>query len=358
MKTLYLHIGTSRTGTTAIQRFCTDNLKFLKENNCCYPVAKYRYKYISPRRNGSFLVYNAIVPEGQDVGLYNEKMLDDCFSTLVKSFENCDKVLLSNENLWGRLGLRYTERWDRLKKLSEDENFNIKLIVYLRRQDEWIESSWNQRIKHENYDKTIEEYVEEIIWPLDYYKRLEELSKLVGKENIIVRRYEKGQLLDGSSVSDLLNILGIEYDDKQRSINYADPINIRLTNNMLYLKRMINHYSASNKIKDSFVEKGLLAASQESNAPKTAMFPIEKAKAFYEKYSESNKKVAEEYIGDTKSLFTIDINDSLDDWSEDNEHIVDDIIKSMGAILGKMLETIEEQNNRIERLERKLNKRL
>lgn len=38
MKTLYLHIGTPKTGTSAIQIFCKDNQETLKKQGYYYPI--------------------------------------------------------------------------------------------------------------------------------------------------------------------------------------------------------------------------------------------------------------------------------------------------------------------------------
>ena len=37
MSTVYIHVGTPKTGTSAIQVFFTKNRKLLKEKGVCYP---------------------------------------------------------------------------------------------------------------------------------------------------------------------------------------------------------------------------------------------------------------------------------------------------------------------------------
>lgn len=39
MKTLYIHIGTSKTGTTSLQHFCTENEKLFEEQRYMYPIS-------------------------------------------------------------------------------------------------------------------------------------------------------------------------------------------------------------------------------------------------------------------------------------------------------------------------------
>ena len=55
MKTLHVHIGTPKTGTTSIQNFCVDNEKLLEMQGYCYPLFPYSYKSVAKVRNGHFL---------------------------------------------------------------------------------------------------------------------------------------------------------------------------------------------------------------------------------------------------------------------------------------------------------------
>lgn len=57
MATLYLHIGTPKTGTTAIQNFLPLNKSLLNEQGFCYPDFGYRYYGVNRYRNGHFLVH-------------------------------------------------------------------------------------------------------------------------------------------------------------------------------------------------------------------------------------------------------------------------------------------------------------
>lgn len=56
MKTLYVHVGQPKTGTTALQVFCLKNRKVLNKKGYEYPFFEYKYKHINRRRNGHFLV--------------------------------------------------------------------------------------------------------------------------------------------------------------------------------------------------------------------------------------------------------------------------------------------------------------
>lgn len=64
-------------------------------------------------------------------------------------------------------------------------------MVYLRRQDEFIESLYMQKI-HEGHSMPFAEFLEQLSGVhFDWYALLESYAEVFGRRNIIVRRYEK-----------------------------------------------------------------------------------------------------------------------------------------------------------------------
>lgn len=54
MPTLYLHIGTPKTGTTALQNFLPANEEVLEQHGICYPDFGFRYTGLGVHRNVIF----------------------------------------------------------------------------------------------------------------------------------------------------------------------------------------------------------------------------------------------------------------------------------------------------------------
>lgn len=82
-KTLYVHVGTTKTGTTAIQSFLIDNQELLNQKGYCYPLFPYRYQDVSERRNAHFMLEEASV---RQEGRFREGMDKSmsCFRHLIK----------------------------------------------------------------------------------------------------------------------------------------------------------------------------------------------------------------------------------------------------------------------------------
>ena len=301
MATVYLHIETPKTGTSAIQNFLPQNKELLESLGFCYPDLGYRFKGIGVNRNAHFLVHRqnctpeeeAEIRENENICFYEGL---DKIKELTNTFPN---VILSDENIWNGYWKR-ENFWYELKNAFSERNIDLKIIVYLRRQDMVIESYYVQRVK-EKSTYSFEEYINSgkyNYFRLDYYERLENISEIVGKENIIVRVYEKQQYQGNGNtlISDFLNVLGLELDDRFRSSDIV--VNTSLHGSCLEVKRLLNEmtYFQNPKWPVKYLRK--IQNENEGNykISKCEYFFYEQRIAFLEKYKEGNAAVAREYM--------------------------------------------------------------
>ena len=116
MKTLYVHIGTKKTGTASIQRFCMANQKQLEEKGYCYPVFSFDYYRVMEKRNGHFLVGSLWDGEGNHDREKEQKYFREGMNRVKDLFQEFDGVILSDEQIWKNT---YEERaglWEELKE--------------------------------------------------------------------------------------------------------------------------------------------------------------------------------------------------------------------------------------------------
>lgn len=233
MGTLYLHIGSHKTATSSIQKFLSD---CSKEFNIYYPMAG--------RINGSMhhaLVYDLLSEIGDDVtGLFfgpnvqGEVWRD--FAHEIESISDQDVVVSSEEffGIYARVGRRAIE--ELRKKLSMFDT--IKIVVYLRRQDSFCESSYNQNIK---FSKWTGDFVDQMrnldTIRFDYFEILSQWANVFGAENIIVKAFDQDALLEKDIIKDFMKILGVDLhvDTGEYKINEKIP------DELLELKRCINY---------------------------------------------------------------------------------------------------------------------
>lgn len=336
MKTLHVHIGTPKTGTTSIQNFCCENQRLLEQRGYCYPMFPYAYKGIAKVRNGHFLLgrvvgAGGVRDENREREIYREGM-----ATLRKLFSTYDDIILSDEGIWWRMDSIKKAFWTDLKQAAQQEGFRIHAIVYLRRQDKLYISHWNQVVKAKSgviADYTLQEALEKDnlkIW-LEYYEKIERIAGIIGKENITVRRFDKKHFVQGSLYADFLETVGLSLTEEYNISQ--DVRNVGLYGNTHEIKRVLNSLpQMSERAVNTFFVDSLWEISGVSKQEyPSEMMSKEETEAFLRTYQEGNRKIAEEYLGEPGAeLFDEPILD-LPKWQKDNPYMYDDLIRFAGV---------------------------
>lgn len=359
MATLYLHIGTPKTGTSAIQKFLPLNKELLEEQGYCYPDFGFRYPGIGIYRNAHFMVYRhkRDNSESEEEFEANRKAEDERFieglDKLKDLSETFPNIIMSDENIWNGY-VKREDFWETLKKELTDRGIDLKVIVYLRRQDLVLESYWSQQVR-ETMQISFQEYVnsnEYSFFKLDYYDRLKSIAKIVGKENIIVRAYEKQQYEGNGNtlISDFLKVIGLELDDRYESADMI--VNTSLHGKYLEIKRILNSMECfSTKLNWSvkYLKKAQEEYEAENGSLKCDYMGYDECIAFLGKYKSGNEAVAREFM-DRKDgeLFR-------DEISKGKSSAESYSAEEMVLICGRMLELQNEDNLiKIQRLNDKL----
>lgn len=286
MTTLYLHVGTPKTGTSYLQNFLGDNRKVLNKQGFIFPDFQMRFEGIGKSRNAHFLItadekaeeiYQASVAQLQEIS---------------KQYE---KIILSEEGLWNN-----DKNIAKFVSDMKKNDIEIKIVVYLRRQDLYIQSKWAQNVK-ENMEMSFYEYIQSKQKKgLNYYKKLNALAEIVGKENMLVRVYEKQQFVGKNKdlLSDFLETTGIAWDEEFKILD--SKRNPSLTGIYLETKQKLNRYPEF-ATKKNFVVPHLYAVMEKKNElssySENKYFTYEQQMEFLGKYAKGNQKIAEEFLG-------------------------------------------------------------
>ena len=348
MSTVYLHIGMPKTATTALQTFLPLNQKLLNRQGFVYPDMPFHFEGVGIRRNGHFLTFwikRKKRPEW--------KKGFDVVEKLSHRYEN---IILSDENLWSRQ--RVEKFWHHIKRGFKKRGIRqIKVIVYLRRQDEQVESHWNQKVKSfkVHIQTPFKEYMEAggyDYMPFDYGASLDRIAARVGKENLIVRAFERQQFYGGTIFADFLHAIGLEFTDEYQLPEYTS--NVRLPDNAVEIKRQINALFAEDDVFDFYSEA--IAATfgmglqKERPRPKTSMFSPEERARFMAQYEESNAYVAREYLGREDGVLFRDDPDTLPQWKYDDKAMVEDAVRILGGADTYILEKQEEMRQQMQEI--------
>lgn len=338
MATVYLHIGTSKTGTTALQKFMRKNEEEMKKQGYCYPLMKLGIQALYRDRNAQFLIYESIHEKrkkGETSAQHEFRVKENGYLQVAEAAKKYENIVLSDEQIWYK-SKKEENFWKEMVEDFRKIGCEVKVIVYLRRQDLLVQSLWNQNVKmFRKTEVSFEECVNSDYFdyfPLDYYAHLKEIEKDVGKENLIVRPYERGRFggSEGSIFSDFFESIGLTLTDKFSKDGIKT--NFSLEGNYVEIKRLMNAVPEYRRMRD-FMARPVLNGStyytlQDENE-KTNMFTYEGQVAFLERYEESNRRVAEEYLGRKGEPLFYDGVKPAKTWSVNEERMYRDVITAM-----------------------------
>lgn len=359
MKTLYLHIGTTKTATTSIQRFLEENKDVLQKHGYCFPDSLHVYPRANKRRNAHFLVAKVWDADGNRNQSKEKEYFEEGLQQIRTAFGTYDHVILTDESIWHALSYSKKSLLQELKKEADEQKYQIKVIVYLRRQDGLLISRWNQEVK-QNFNSvavmTCEEYLaasekkEKKIY--QYAQKLDEIAAVIGKNNLIVRRFSPKSWKDGSIIHDFMHEIGLDVTEEFQELEESE--NLRLDKNTTEIKRILNKSEFLTEKEISYFRRFLKEISKDYiKEENTEMLAKEELQQLLELYAKENERVAEEYIGDGQPLFSNEVKD-LPKWNPQNEKMQEEIIQFFAAVTMDLRRTNEIQRQKINQQEKRI----
>ncbi len=352
MATVYLHIGLPKTGTTAIQNFLWDNQTMLEKHGICYPDLSVHYPRVSFLRNAHFLIAScktaddgSVTPANGDYSLI--------LNQIAELGARFDKIFLTDEALWAAKS-RQPAFWERLRTDLGKRGLSLRIIVYLRRQDSFVQSLYRQKIKVQATGLSFHEFLETFLkdYPLDYYSYLQFLSGVLGRGNLIVRIYEKEQYKENGRFLffDFLDIFGLKPEDGFSAGQTG--LNAPLDASQLELRRLLNTLSEpSPTLSQSFREIRRIAP-REGDPPADNSFarPEEQA-AYLELFEDSNSQVAREFLGREDGVLFQNSEDSeYSEFHASNDVLLRDTILLYAKSVRRLEEKHQQQEKELEKI--------
>jgi hypothetical protein len=265
------------------------------------------------------------------------QVLQEGMAQIVRSFRRSDNVVLSDESIWRMSSGSKDQLFPGLLAHSRQHGYVVKIIVYLRRQDTYLLSVWNQTVKQSTSRfraLTIDEHLEQILrderYVVDYDQKLDEIAAFFGKENLIVRRYEPDSWYHGSIIDDFMQAIGLEVTDEY--VPLTEKTNPGLTGNTIEIQRVINENADFTAKERAYLGHFLREIAPESGRRyPCSMLSQEETQTLLKKFEAGNAHVASTYIGDGRPLFSDEIKD-LPKWQPDNPYMTGDLIRFFSAV--------------------------
>lgn len=230
-----IHVGPSKTGTSAIQNWLSSHQKDLSKLGIYYPPHKVDINGIS---SGNLL--QVFDRDGDELIINNQKVQDVLSQA---SLHKCDRLLLSSEF--------FSEHIEALIKAFG----SLEVIAYLRYPLEFTQSSYNQGIKRHKQTNRFGIRMKPQAFNLE---RLEQICNKLGNNQYQIRPYHEKCFEEGNLIADFCHALGI-YDLVSYLIadgKGSRQINTSYTIENLEFKRWFNQFNLANhaKILDTFLQ--------------------------------------------------------------------------------------------------------
>lgn len=293
-----LHIGTEKTGTTSVQRFLKINRKALRARGIVFPQAFGKENQMAlpaaaqsgfgPMRRNMFKLTS-----WEQVDAFRERLRCELTAELqeadyqlaVMSAEHCSSRLLADEELLWLLNF--------LREFFSE----VRIVVYIRRQDEFLLSTYSAHIKAGGVNRLHIPEEELLENRYDYWNLLSRWARVFGRENVCCRRFEPHSLVNSDIVADYMEAAGISGE-----YSYPKRLNTSLDASCLEFLRLLNqHIPRVTAAGINEHRHRILSALTELSDGPLASLPAPELRAFVSRFEDSNRRVAEEYFGGAAS---------------------------------------------------------
>lgn len=203
-KRLVLHIGGSKCGSSAIQNYLAKNHTQMMQNGVFSPDQELDTK--GPYKSQQIFYFQNLKTQDNAQGILEQKFRQICRfmdrheqQTLIVSAENLSLIPTLPEIL---------------KRAAGDLFESIQVIFYIRRQDDYLISAWQQWGLKTYPD--IGTYIEQVgLMMSDWNELLGAWERAFGQSRLIVRPFRRDLLKDGDVVADFLDVLKLPHDGCQ-----------------------------------------------------------------------------------------------------------------------------------------------
>lgn len=293
-RAIYIHIGTGKTGTTALQSFFLINSSKLRRDGVIYPkfgLAGKGHHLLGHLWGGGWM------PSSYVKGMDSES----AWKRILSIYESSSKSVLISTEALGSNVMNHPERAKELK--AHLEGAKVKIIVYLRRQDLHFESVYSQRVRGGLETKSFHDAEPPEFY--DYAAFSNGLAEVFGEENIIVRPYERSAYLDKSIYEDFMSILGVSVG---AGYNVPDKDqNPRLYRSSVEFLRLTNKIDMIWEERHLFNEMIMRLHRKQSNEDVSqSWFSPDERKDFLSKYEHSNAEVARRFLHKSDGVLFIE----------------------------------------------------
>lgn len=282
---IVFHIGASKTGSSAIQSFIAVNKDYFKENGFVIPD---KFLKLGENITGEhvFSLQKLILND-------NKAQLRDAFDILDNTAPKEKAILFSAENL-SNIGKHQIFK-------NNLEGFDVKVILYIRRQDDLLCSAWQQW--HSKIERDIHAWLIRALMHYGHWDRvIQNWESVVGEGNVSVRLFQRDDMVEGDLFRDFLAALDL--DPKTNEPNF-DIGTINPSYNDIITPLITNNPGIFSDVHDnsfySFIDK--FTGDTYTKTRKVSLITREQRNSIIQYYANANQRVCKKYFPGRQELF-------------------------------------------------------
>jgi hypothetical protein len=222
---LFLHIGTEKTGSTTIQNELYLNEDVLRQSGVSLLKS---LNYPNNTKLGAYLLFKSGIEDSyfEDCRITTQALKEKHFENFIEELSSelkllkdsgVESVIISNEHLHSRIidEALIKQLHDILSPYFE----SIRVVCYFRDQAKIIPSFYSTYLKN-GYPKKYKDFVTQCFSKthyFDYYFFISKWANVFGKENLILKIYNRNELFKKDIFLDFMNTIGksnLDFQDK------------------------------------------------------------------------------------------------------------------------------------------------
>lgn len=293
-----LHLGTGKAGSTSIQFFLRDNRERLIEHGVLFPRSPGAARH---SRLGLFAKPDDELVTSPEWGRQQEPDPEVFRRTFRRRLfaeierHGVPRLLLSDEILFGASGPTLR----RLGRFVDQIAGDLRVVVYLRRQDDHMVSRYQQGVKIGWVQRLADWAQADMTHLYDYRSRLRTHRRLLGPSAITVRPFEPPCFHDGSLYQDFLDAAGVD----ARAVDWT-PADVRHNESLdaesVEFLRLVNLYRVENEsaVPGLIDNHALVSRLAEASSGPVLTLPEPFLDVFMAQWEDSNRSVARDFLHD------------------------------------------------------------
>ncbi len=344
MKSMILHIGIPKTGSSALQVFWAQNREALLAQSIDYfPIGEFalgKRGKISAG-NGALIARSFLRPDSAGYKANRDEQLAALDRHI--SASSCDTGLLSSE----LFVFAENEVLSNFSDWLAMRGISLRIFYFIREQVQFLTSSYIQQVKRHACTETSEEYVLRVfekMHHIKYSKLFERMAKIVEPAQIICRNYHDARGLEG--VYDLflasfgLDSQGLKFVEKE--------VNVGLDMTEIKIMLLLNKLKPRMVFSDYIVENAVLRGRKTSDATHQLLSSetIEKLQSYF---ADDNTRFARSYFG--RAILFDNLHSNIDTPRiADVDPSSAEIVEIFGGLLVRFDERLGELEKKMKRL--------